>query len=345
MARRAPSSSLQRLTGASVALVVIVGLGTFGYWSLTGRRYPLLDCVYMTVITITTVGFGEIIDLSHNPSGRILTMLIAVGGLGILTYMLSTFTAFILEGELTERFRRSVMEKKAAGLKDHYIVCGAGTVGQEIVRELHASGRPCVVIDTDAARLHALAQTFENIVVLDGDATDNDVLLMAGVARARGLFAATAVDHQNLVLSLSAKQLSPHTTVVARCQEMKNADKLRAAGADHVVSPSFIGGLRMASEMVRPTVVSFLDLMLRDRERNLRIEEVSVGGTGRRIADLELHRFRNTLLLAVRQTDHWTYNPPSDHRLDADSRLIVMTTPQDRLELERCFGTPPPGTE
>ncbi|UCD27579.1 MAG: TrkA family potassium uptake protein, partial [Planctomycetota bacterium] len=255
-------------------------------------------------------------------------------GIGIITYLLSSITAFVVEGEMTETFRRRTMEKKAGNLDNHYIVCGVGKVGFHIVRELCSTQRPCVVVDLDREHLRQLHATYEDIVYLEADSADNDTLIAAGVERAKGIFAATDDDNQNLVISLTAKQLNPTIHVVARCRELKNVDKLKAAGADAVVSPSHIGGLRMASEMVRPTTVSFLDIMLRDKDQNLRVEEISVGLPGSKIADLNLDKFPDTLLLAVRTSVGWTYNPSRDYILDVDSQLVVMTTPAERAKLE-----------
>jgi len=333
----------KRFTGVGIALCTIVLTGTVGYWLISGMRHSLFDCLYMSVITITTVGFGEIIELGAG--GRILTILIALCGIGTMTYLFSSLTAFVVEGELTETFRRKTMEKKAKNLENHYIVCGAGQVGVHIVDELLATQRPCVVIDLNRANLAEIAARFENIIYFDADATDDDTLLTAGITRARGVFAATDDDNQNLVIALTAKQLNPQVTVIARCGELKNVPKIKAAGADGVIAPCFIGGLRMASEMIRPTVVSFLDTMLRDKEKNLRIEEIPVCWAGHRITELRLQDFPNTLLLAVRTGSGWHYNPPRDHVLEADSRLIVMTTPQERTRLEEHLQNrplPPP---
>jgi voltage-gated potassium channel len=335
MPRRHHFKSRDRLMGGAAALCALVLVGSLSYWLLTG--HPWLDCVYMTVITITTVGFGEIIDLSQVPLGRVLTMFIALCGVGILTYMLSVLTAVIVEGELTETFRRSAMEKRARALRGHYIVCGAGSVGFHILSELAASQRPCVLVDTQLEALKEAADTFKDLIYLDGDATDDQVLLAAGLATARGLFAATSDDNQNLVVTLTARQLNPQVEIVARCRDARNVAKLRAAGASHVVSTSLIGGMRMASEMVRPTVVSFLDTMLHDRDKNLRVEEIATARHGCTVTELGLERFPETLLLAVRDPAGWVYNPPRDHVLAPQSCLIVMTTPEERRELEAEF--------
>lgn len=329
------------LTYAGGAVVLIVVGSSLGYWLLDRQHHSLLDCVYMSIITITTIGYGEVIDSTGRPGVRLFTMLVALGGIGTLTYVLSSITAFIVEGELRDAFRKRKMEKMAHRLEQHYIICGSSRVGQHIVQELKATTHPCVVVERDPALLQHLTQSCPDTVQIEADPTDNDSLLSAGIDRACGLFAATNDDNQNLVICLTARQLNPKLSIVASCGELKNMDKMKAAGADSVISPSFIGGLRMASEMLRPTVVSFLDVMLRDKDKNLRIEEIPVALSGRRIAELNLERHRNTLLLAIRTPTEWYYNPPRDHVLKDNSKLIIMTTPQERAQLAEELGRGP----
>ncbi len=324
-------------TGIFMALVFATG--TIGYWIIGGRSYSLLDCLYMTFITITTIGYGEIIDMSGNPVGRVFTIFIAVSGISIATYILSNITAFMVEGELSKAFRRKRMKKMIRKIREHYIVCGLDGVGFHIVGELAVTKRPHVIVDIDKGEIERVLETYPDAVFIGGDATDSDTLFEAGVAEAKGLFAVTGDDNQNLVVSLTAKQLSPNVRVVASCKDLKNIGKMKKAGADAVVSPTSIGGLRMASEMVRSTVVSFLDTMLRDKERNLRIEEISVppGFSARPVPESGLGRHPNALLLAVRAESEWIYNPPDTYVVKPGDTLIFMTTPEERNALEKMF--------
>lgn len=321
----------QRLVISAVAIGVILTTGTLGYYFLTGRENSLLNCLYMTVITVTTIGYSEVFDLSNNPWGRVFTMGVALSGIGTLAYVMSNVTAFIVEGELSASFRRRKMEKAAAQMKDHYIVCGYGSLGEQIVNELASTARPCVVVDDDAKRAEALGS--RGIPAVVGDATDGDTLARANVQNAAGVFAALDDDHGNVIITLTARQANPRVRVIARCHEPKNLPKLKAVGAEATISPTTIGAMRMASEMVRPTVVSFLDMMLRDKDLNLRIEEIPGAPAKRSVADLGLGRFPNTLLLAVRKPSGWTYNPAPDYRLEQDSVLVVMTTPDERARV------------
>lgn len=335
------SQIYKKFIWAGLSLIFILVIGTIGYWFIGKGHYAVMDCLYMTVITIATIGYGEIIDMSDNPGGRVFTMLVALFGIGTLTYILSNFTAFVVEGELNETFRRRKMEKAIKKFKDHYIVCGIEGVGFHIVSELSETKRSHVIVDIDRKKIEKILETFHERVYIEGDATDSDILLKAGIMEARGLFAVSGDDNQNLVISLTAKQLNPSIRVVARCHDLKNMEKMKKAGADAVVSPTFIGGLRMASEMVRPTVVSFLDIMLRDKEKNLRIEEVLVPESfiGKTVADLQLKRYPNMLLLAVKTKDDWIFNPPDDYVIKPENALIFMSTPQERQEIERIFSS------
>jgi voltage-gated potassium channel len=321
---------------ATLALVVLILISSVALWLITGQKYSFVDAFYMTFITLTTIGYGEIIDLSNNPWGRILVIAIALSGIGILTYILTNVTAIIVEGKLTDSIRRRRMEKKIQELEGHYIVCGIGNVGIHIVNELYATGRKVVLIDNNTGLLVNFASDHPGVLYIGGDATDNSVLGAANIQKAAGIFVATDDDNQNLVICFSARQLNRNIRVVARCAEIKNQAKLSGAGADSIISPNYIGGLRMASEMVRPTVVSFLDVMMRDEKEKLRVEEFAVSEkhAGKDIQSLDIRRFPSSLLLAVRSEGKWMYNPRQDYVIKRGDSLIIMTNPQERMDLE-----------
>lgn len=326
-----------------ISLALLVGLlvvGTAGYKLVVGSAYSLFDCLYMTVITVSTVGYGEVIDLSAHPAGRAFTIFLIITGMGILLYVVSNFTAFIVEGDMLRAIRRRRMEKILSKIEDHYIVCGVGRIGFHIVRELVSTGRDVVAIDMSEEHVNSFSESFPDLVVLSGDAVDNDLLLAARIDRARGLFVSTGHDKDNLVITMSARQLNRDLRIVARCNEFNFLDKLKRAGADSVVSSNLIGGLRMASEMVRPTVVSFLDTMLRDQGTNLRVEEVPIPEgsriAGSTVGELQLRSVGDVLLLAIKQgDDRWHYNPDDGFRVESGMNLIIMGSPQDRMKVER----------
>lgn len=339
MADLTTAKVLNKLLVALGALLFIVTAGTGGYRLLGEGDPSLLDCLYMTIITVTTIGYGEIIDLSGNPAGRVFTMLLAASGIGVMTYMLVNVTAFVVEGRLNETFRRRKMEKKVRELKGHFIVCGLAGTSRYILQELRTTGRPHVLIVRDLDEVDRGSEEEKGLLCIEGESTDSDTLIRAGIERARGLFAVTGDDNQNLVISLTARELNPEVRVIARCEAMKDAERMKKAGADAVVSPTYIGGLRMASEMLRPSVVTFLDVMLRKDGGDLRIEELSVPGTlaGRPLSDLDLGRFDHLLLLALRVGASWHYNPSRDQVLREGDTLIFMTSRGERQELEKLF--------
>jgi voltage-gated potassium channel len=323
-----------------IAVIAILVIGTIGYRLIAGPQYSFLDTFYMTLITISTIGFGEVIDISANPVGRAFTIFIAIAGVGVMFYIITNATALIVEGELTKSLRRRRMEKKARSFKNHYIICGMGEVGSHIASELSATKRPYIMIETNKEIIEHTLERFKDGIFIEGDATDNDVLLKAGIKQAKGIFVTIRDDNQSLVVSFTAKQLNPDLRVVTQCNEIKNNEKLKKAGADAVISASLIGGLRMASEMLRPTVVSFLDTMLRDKEKNLRIEEVPVPKplVGKTISSLELDRYPGILLLAIRAKEDWLYNPPASCVISPESALVFIGGPEDRRKLEKELG-------
>jgi voltage-gated potassium channel len=329
---------------SGIILVAIILIGTVGYWLIGGGKYPPFDCLYMTVITIATIGYGEVIDIAGNIGARTFTMFIAVAGIGVLAYLVTNLTAAIVEGELTKSFRRRRMEKLAAKAREHYIICGVGWAGLHIINELRETRRPHVIIDINPSKLDKSLAAMSGEVFIEGDATDNDTLLKAGIDKASGIFAVTGDDNQNLVIALTARQLNPGVRVVAQCNETKNMEKIKKAGADAVVSPGYISGMRMASEMVRPTVVTFLDKMLRGKDESLRVEEVPVPPSlaGKALSSLDWRRYPHTLLLAVKKGEDWVYNPSrQDYIIKPEDRLIVMTTPEERSNLEKNIAAQP----
>jgi len=319
-------------------LIAIHIIGTIGYRIIGGDKYSLVDCFYMTFITIATIGFHEVVDLSNHPGGRIFTMVIAFAGIGAMTYLTSVVTAFLIEGRINEALGRRRMEKHIHMLTNHYIICGIGRVGRNVAHELTTTHRTYVVIDEDMQSIETHLEKYPGHLYIHGDASDDDILQKAHIETARGVFAVTGDDNKNLVISLTAKQLSPAVRVVARCHEIRNTEKIRKAGADAIVSPDFTGGLRIASAMIRPHVVTFLDRMLKSDE-NLRVEEVIVpaGFSERAIDEVDLPD-RGYILLALREQERWVFNPARSHVLRPNTTLVIMATPEGRHAVEKALG-------
>jgi voltage-gated potassium channel len=299
-----------------------------GYRWFGGPEVTMLDAIYMAVITVATVGYNEVVDTSAHPALRIFNIFVILFGIGIMLYVFSTSTAYIVEGELKDIFRRRKMLRQIRDMRDHFIVCGAGETGSYVVQELLKTGNNFVVIDHDDERLERI-QHLGEFPILKGDAADEEVLASAGLARARGLVTVLHEDKDNLLVTVTARQMSPNLRIVARCAEARMADKLIRAGANSAVAPSTIGGLRLASELIRPHVVSFLDLMLRDQIKTMRIEEITVGEdspwVGKTLRDTELHRRFALLALALRTPDgKLEYNPHGEAVLKPGDVLVIL---------------------
>lgn len=351
----------ERILVASIALIAIFLIGTFGFYAM-GQLYlgkyawELGECAYMTVITITTVGFGELPHLARVPYGRAFTVIVLLAGLGVAAYFVSALTTFFIEGEFTKARTRRRMTKALDQIKDHIIVCGVGTTGVHVVEELVWTKWPLVAIDRDPVRLERLQELSIDILpTVQGDATEDEVLERAGIRRARGIVAALTDDKDNLFIVVSARELNPTLRIIAKGVDIAAGEKLKRAGADSVVNPAFIGGVRMVSEMIRPQVVEFLDLMLRDKDKNLRIEEVVVPKgsplVGKPIFEAQIRRHTNLLVVAVReppaqpsQPGKFIYNPGPEMRIVENMALIVLGETESvhklRSSIARGFDAP-----
>ncbi|HCN89416.1 MAG TPA: potassium transporter TrkA [Oxalobacteraceae bacterium] len=334
------SAYFRRLKFALTLLLAIHVIGMLGYLVISEGHATVIDALYMTFITVATIGFGEVIDLSHSPIGRVFTMAVGLTGIGITTYLFSTITAFILETNLNDAYRRRRMERTIATLSGHYIVCGIGRVGSYIADELLNTERTFVAIDDNEAAIARHSERTLHQMFLQGDASDDDLLLRAGVLRCKGVFAVTGDDSKNLVVSLSARQLNPKIRIVARVHDPRNADKTRRAGADEIVSPDFTGGMRLASAMLRPHAVDFMDRMMHT-DSHLRIEEVVVpaGFEPRPVATLG--HSRDWMLVAIRTGDKWDFNPGAGVNIEPGQALISIASPGGRRALEAEVGIKP----
>ncbi len=318
----------RRLVHAVLTLAIVVIVATTGY-KLLGRDVSWLDAVYMTIVTLSSVGYGEIVDTSHNPLLRAFNLLVLTFGIGLMLYVFSISTAFVVEGELKNFFWRRKMQKRIEEFRGHIIVCGAGETGMHVVEELVKAGRDVVVVDKERHRLEKY-QVFPGVPLIEGDATEEDVLEQAGLPRAGGVIAVLPNDKDNLVVTITVRLKHPTIRIVSRTIEQKMSDKILRAGANTTVTPTFIGGIRMASEMIRPHVVNFLDLMLKERSKTLRIEEIQVPfhshWVGMELGSISLREKYNLSCLALRHTTDETfrYNPHDSEVVKGNSVLVVM---------------------
>jgi voltage-gated potassium channel len=324
------------LVSAAGVLGAVVLVGATAYYSVGEGRWSWFDCFYMTIITLSTVGFAETLEgMNDIPEARAVTIALIILGSGTLLYFISSLTALIVEGDLQGILRRRSMQRAIGTLSGHVIVCGIGTTGRHIATELQAVGIPFVVVDEKGDLLEELTEEFgEELLYVVGDATDDHVLELAGVDRARGVISALNDDKANLFVTITARALNPTARIVAKSIEPSTEAKLRRAGADAVVAPNYIGGVRLFSEMVSPKTVAFLDRIVQfGGGISVGIEAIDIPESsplaGKRLAETDL-RAAGALVVAVHRADgDYIYNPGSEQRLQAGDSLIVLAESAD----------------
>jgi voltage-gated potassium channel len=332
----------KRLYYILIAIFLVVLIGSTGYYIIFGGKPKFMDCVYMTVISITSVGYGEILDVTGNIPAQLFTMLLITFGMGIIFYGISTLTAVIIEGELSGILRRNKMEKQIKKLNNHYIVCGGGTSGRHVLDELINNKEPVVLIELDEAIIERCRELNEDLLYVQGDATDDQNLHQAGIERAAGIIISLSSDKDTLYVTMTARMLNNKMRIISKVVDHKRIPKLKIAGANSVVSPNFIGGLRMASEMIRPTVVDFLDSMLRSRQGQLRIHQLVVTSNsavaGKNLMESGIKDKFNLLVLGSKlPAKEIEFNPPPTQVLSAGMTLIVMGDVEKIAEAKETF--------
>lgn len=323
----------RRLLFAGLSVLAVVGTGVVGLWLIGAGKWPWADCAYMVLITITTVGYGEVLPVSEVAGGRVFTACLLVSGMGVSLYFLSSLTAFIIEGDLQQALWRRRMRRELDTLSGHVIVCGAGETGRNVIEELLQSGAKVVVIELDEERLDALYRHLgTQLISITGDATEDVVLLNAGIGRALGVVTSLHSDRDNLFVTVTARQLNPKVRIVSRAVQERSGKKLMRAGADAIVSPNLIGGRRMAHEMVHPKVVGFVDLLMRDSAgAPLKVGESRISA-GSELEGVSLAQSRiracGVLILSIIAPDGEThvFNPPATTVLERGMTLIAMGT-------------------
>jgi voltage-gated potassium channel len=327
----------------SLALFIFVLIiGVTGFKILGGKEWSLLDSLYMTVITLSTVGYEEVADLNANPAARVFAIVFILLCVGTIAFAVSSITSFIVEGELKDILGRKRMEKKISKLRDHYIICGVDETAQTIIMELLLTQRLFVVIDPLEENLKKL-NSLGDILFIQGDPAEDDVLISAGIAEAKGILLSLPTDEANLFVTMTARNLNPDIRIVTKGIYPKSHNKIKKAGANAVVSPTFIGGMRMVSEMIRPAVVNFLDKMLRERGVVRRVEEVLLNPgskvIGQTISDSKITEIKDALLIALKQitAEAYEFKPSLDTILQENDVLFFIATPEGLREVEEII--------
>jgi len=313
----------RRLLFISLAIATTLAVGTVGFVLIAG--YPWFDAFYMTLITMTTVGYAEIHPLSQ--AARVFNSLLIIFGVTTIFIAVGAMTQTIIEMEFGDAIGKRRNKRMIDKLKDHYIVCGYGRVGQGAAAELHHAGAPFVVVDSEPERVELALRS--GLMAMAADATHDSTLLLAGIERARGLVAALATDAENLFVLLSAKGLNPKIYVAARAAEESAEEKMRRAGADAVFAPYAITGHRLAQSLLRPHVAQFLDFATKDIGTDVVMEQMRVAETSvaasKTIRELQLGRNLGVIVLAIRKGDgHMEFNPAADTAVRGGDYLIVM---------------------
>lgn len=322
---------LHRLRYALALLAAVIIAGALGYHVLA--RLNALDSVYMAITTLFTVGFRELGEV--NAKTKIFTIFYLVVGLGVATYAISNLTALLLEGDLRGYLMERRMQKRLDELKDHVVVCGFGKMGFQAAWELKKAGIPFVIIEQDDSK--GRSPRFAGELILYGNAMDELILEKAGIRRARGLITALTTDADNVLVTLTVKQIRPDLPVVARSAKLGTERQLRAAGADHIVSPYEIGGRRMAGLLVKPEMMNFFDIVLQQEQLELGLERIAIAETsplvGQTLREARLRHATGSLLVGlVHPGAGLRFNPAGDEQFQAGDELLVMG-PAEALEI------------
>ena len=309
-------------------LTAIIAFGTVGYYIF--EDMPLFEAFYMTIITISTVGFSEIRPLTV--VGRSITLVIIVLGISVGTYTIGIIVRWFVEGELSKIFGRRKLQKQIGDLKNHFIICGFGRIGRIICQELYEDNIDFVIIEQNASAIEDIAT--EKYLFIEMDATSEEALMAAGILKAKGLVTAVNSDANNVFITLTAKTLRPDIFVLARSSEEKNEAKLKKAGATKVVSPYMIGARRMAHVLKRPTVVDFIDIATMGNRLGLIMEEALIDSKsrfiGKNLIDSRLRQDYGVIIVAIKKlSGEMIFNPMPLETLEAGDVIVLIGKKDD----------------
>ncbi|HEY9071581.1 MAG TPA: potassium channel protein [Candidatus Ozemobacteraceae bacterium] len=325
-------------TLASFAL--LLALGTVGYRLIEGPQWTALDGLFMTVITLATVGYGEVHPLS--PAGRMFTIVLLITGAGLMAYTVTALGQFVVEGKLRELWGKRRMKDRILGFKHHYIVCGAGNTGLVVIHNLRAKQIPVVVIDSNPKVVEELLE--QEIPAIEGDATADETLISAGLKAASGLVTALPYDADNVFVTLTAKGINPEVFVVSTADAIESVQKLKRAGSNYVVTPAVIAGARMASVLIRPSVVDFVDATMAGDDQGLQMEEFRIREASflaqKALKDADLRRRSGAIIVSVRRGDRTTINPEPNFVFDPGDILVALGTSEQVARIGELASQP-----
>jgi voltage-gated potassium channel len=316
----------------------LLAVGTVGYRLIEG--WPWFECFYMTVITVATIGYGEPGGLTV--AGRLFTVFIIFAGVGVVGYAITAFTQWAIHMELDSVLGSRRIQNAMKTISDHFIICGAGRIGLRVARELTASNVPFVIVERDEALAERLAR--ENLIVLSGDASVEEVLTEAAIDRAKGLLCALPSDAENVYVTLTARGLSPDIYIVARANEESAISKVRKAGADRIISPILSGAHQITQALLRPTVADFIELATKTEGLDLVIEETRLAPesslVGKTLHESNIRADLNIIVIViVRETGETLFNPKGDVVFAEDDTVIAIGGKGSVEELARLAMT------
>ncbi|HEM49315.1 MAG TPA: potassium channel protein [Caldithrix sp.] len=309
---------------------ILIIIGMIGFILIEG--WSPIDALYMTFISFSTVGFKEVAELSL--AGRLFTMFIIVLGMMVIAMLSASVTSLFVRNELLSKRKRQKMKKEIAKLEGHTILCGAGDTGTTVIEEFIRAKKQLVVIENNQELVDELEIDYPEVYFLNGDATKDEALHEANIEKAGGLITTLSIDADNLFVVVSAKSINPNMIIISRSVDSHTENKLYKAGASYVISPNIVEGMRMAAVMLRPTVVSFLEVMMRSDEFSYRMEEITIPKgakiTGKTLKDAEIPQKTGLIVIAVkRATDsQMLFNPSSSTIFKENDKIIVLGDPE-----------------
>ena len=305
-----------------LTLFILIGGGTAGYVLI--EEWSAFESLYMTVITLATVGYKEVYELSHE--GKVFTIVLIIFGTGALAYTFGSMIQFMVEGQLRKLLGRKKVQKQISNLKGHYIICGFGRIGRSVAREFASKPLPFIVVEQDADKFQKLEE--EGYLFVQGDATHDDVLEIAGISRAKGLITVVTSDSANVFITLTARGINPKLFILARASEDGANIKLMRAGADKVVSPYSIGASRIAQAILRPSVVDFIDIATGNENIALQMEEVLVTKksslAGKTLINSGIRKDLGLIIIGIKRDNHMNFNPDPSIEITPGDILIAL---------------------
>jgi len=331
-------NSISRFRLSILAVVSLLVLGTLGFHVIEG--WSIVNSLYMTVLVLTTIGFREVAPLSLY--GKAFTIVLALVGISVIFIAFAIIVEVVVSEGVRNTWRKKKMHRQIAAMRNHYIVCGFGRMGQQIAKDFVAAKAPFVVVECNPEQLPRLEE--HDIPHVEGDASDDEVLLAAGIKHAKGLIAVAPTDADNIYISLSARTLNPKLYIVARSTHEETQDKLYRAGADEVISPYVIGGRRMAAAILRPNIIDLMDTHVAREHLELQLSELTVQSgsslAGKTLKESRVKSVTGVMVLAVKTNGGYKVAPDADMPLEAGYVLIAAGTPANVEKLKQLCQSP-----